>query len=619
MEWYNDMPHIGYDVQGKKIMKPAVGDELDKFLSKMDDPSFWTSVHDKVDQKDVQLTEKELDIIHKLQKAEYAAEGFDPYQPTVEWFTSQKEIHPLSAVPEPKRRFLPSKWEHKKVMKIVRAIRNGWIVPRNPKAEKPKFFDVWGADKDTSPLDNNPMHLPAPKQTLPGHVASYNPPEEYLFTEEEKKEWEEADPRDRKIDFIPQKYDSMRQVPAYPSFVDERFQRNLDLYLCPRVRRNRMEIDPDSLVPKLPDPKDLEPFPTSLSLVFRGHDNRVRSFAISPSGQYLLSGSDDKTMRLWEIPTGRCLNKWQFSDAVTTVAWNPNKTFSIASAICGNDVFIFNLCNVAEGIAAEPRTTFTTSQLLAGEAAIVEEKRAASGAVLGHACDWRRPNKTLLANGCVWQVHHQKPVSSLHWHRKGDYFTTIAPEFGAASVQIHLLSKKQSQQPFKKNKGLVVKAMFHPTKPHLMVATQRYVRVYDLQKQELLKKLMSGVQWISSMDLHPNGDHVIVGSYDKRLCWWDLDLGLKPYRTLRYHKKALRSVAFHPQYPLFASSSDDGTIQVFHGMVYSDMLTNPLIVPVKILRAHQPVDSLGALHIQWHPTQPWIISSGADGSIKLWV
>ena len=30
--------------------------------------------------------------------------------------------------------------------------------------------------------------------------------------------------------------------------------------------------------------------------------------------------------------------------------------------------------------------------------------------------------------------------------------------------------------------------------------------------------------------------------------------------------------------------------QVFHGMVYSDLMTNPLLVPVTILRGHEVVD-----------------------------
>lgn len=41
MEWYEDYPHIGYDINGKKIMKPAQGDDLDKFLANMDDKDAW--------------------------------------------------------------------------------------------------------------------------------------------------------------------------------------------------------------------------------------------------------------------------------------------------------------------------------------------------------------------------------------------------------------------------------------------------------------------------------------------------------------------------------------------------------------------------------------------------
>lgn len=121
------------------------------------------------------------------------------------------------------------------------------------------------------------------------------------------------------------------------------------------------------------------------------------------------------------------------------------------------------------------------------------------------------------------------------------------------------------------------------------------------------------------------GDNVICGSYDCRLAWFDLDLSTKPYKVLRWvgtgfdhsdgleqswrvksllvfalcskrmsslgikavlhnvalltesvlcicptrhHKKALRGVAYHRHYPLFASASDDGSVIVCHGMVY---------------------------------------------------
>lgn len=38
----------------------------------------------------------------------------NPFEPEIDWFTRDKEISSLSAAPEPKRRFMPSKWEEKK-------------------------------------------------------------------------------------------------------------------------------------------------------------------------------------------------------------------------------------------------------------------------------------------------------------------------------------------------------------------------------------------------------------------------------------------------------------------------------------------------------------------------
>jgi ribosome biogenesis protein ERB1 len=63
------------------------------------------------------LTAEELDIIHRLQANEVSDANYDPYQPMTEWFTGKgkQEIMPLSAAPEPKRRWVPSKWEKEKV------------------------------------------------------------------------------------------------------------------------------------------------------------------------------------------------------------------------------------------------------------------------------------------------------------------------------------------------------------------------------------------------------------------------------------------------------------------------------------------------------------------------
>lgn len=86
----------------------------------------------------------------------------------------------------------------------------------------------------------------------------------------------------------------------------------------------------------------------------------------------------------------------------------------------------------------------------------------------------------------------------------------------------------------------------------------------------------------------------------------------------RCHPKDINNVVFHRSYPLFASCSDDCTAYVFHGMVYSDLNKNPLIVPLEILRGHANSNGRGILDCKFHPRQPWLFTAGADKMIKLY-
>lgn len=509
-------------------------------------------------------------------------------------------------------------------MKIVRAIRKGWIIPDKSKAPpKPRWYDIWTgeAEEDDTPSKRLANHIAAPKLKLPGNEESYNPPAEYLFTPQEEQEWTEMDPSDRKTNFIPKKFDSLRRVPAYNTFIQERFERCLDLYLCPRVVKKRIDIDPNSLLPQLPNPQDLEPFPKGLAITYQGHEGRVRCMSVDPTGQWMASGGEDGTVRVWEVSTGRCLRVYQCGESsqdqvdessngekITCLSWNPNKAVQVLAVAYGKTVGLL-IPNVG-----------TNEQVLESSEDLVSttNRPESGGSNEIKSVEWSKYASEKYAMGWRTKLVFSKPISYLTWHRKGDYFATLSPDANNSSVLIHRCSTRLSQSPFKKSKGLIQRILFHPTKPFFFVATQRFVRVYNLQKQELTKKLLAGVKWISSLDVHPTGDNVLIGSYDKRVVWFDMDVGSTPYKTLRFNTHAVRNVSYHRRHPLFVTCSDDGSLQVFHGMVYSDLMQNPLIVPVKVLKAHTPVNGLGALWCEWHPTQPWVFSAGADGDVKLW-
>ncbi|XVF61742.1 hypothetical protein PTKIN_Ptkin08bG0155000 [Pterospermum kingtungense] len=601
LEWYKDEKHIGYDIAGKKITKKERQDKLDSFLASADDSKNWHRIHDEYNDEEVELTKEETKLIRRLLKGKAPHAEFDPYAPYVDWFKWDDAKHPLSNAPEPKRRFIPSKWESKKVVEYVRAIREGLIKFDKPK-EEPRFYLLWGDDSSSADRNKHLAYIPPSKPKLPGHEESYNPSLEYIPTQEEINSFQLMYEEDRPK-FIPERFTSFRSIPAYENAIKDSFERCLDLYLCPRVRKKRINIDPESLKPKLPSRKDLRPYPVTCYLEYRGHEDAVLSISVEPSGQWIASGSKDGTVRIWEVETGRCLRVWEIGEAVQHVAWNPLPELPLLAVSVGPDVLILNT-----GFGTEVEQKKVKKLLHIGTPTSSDDSDGMSSFL-----SWLQDEK----HDCI-RLRHYRTVTSVEWHGKGDHLSTVMPAGESRAILIHQLSKKLTQRlPFKLY-GLPVSSVFHPTRSIFFVATKKNVRVYHLKKKKLIKRLETQLREVSSISVHPAGDNVIVGSKEGKLCWFDMDLSSKPYKTLNCHPKDISNVAFHRSYPLFASCSDDCTAYVFHGMVYADLNQNPLIVPLEILRGHTSSDGRGVMDCKFHPRQPWLFTAGADSSIKLY-
>ena len=622
IEWYADYDHIGYDWDGKKIMKVEGDDgEVEDFLNKMEDPYYWRTVADKSTGRKIILTDKDIDLIQRIRRGDVPDPNFNPYPEHIDTFSHEKSIHPVIEYNLRKAEFRASISEKRLISKYVSKIKNAkrlGLLKQHKKKDDERFsfnYDLW---KKEGEIDHkrHKRHIPAPKLLPPGHEESYNPPPEYLFDEEELEKWKESEPDERKINFIPQKFEHLRHVPGYEKFVKERFDRCQDLYLCPRMRKNRVQVDPEDLIPNLPKPKDLYPFPCLLSLVYNGHTDKVRSVDVEPEGQFIVSGGDDSTCRIWEVTTGRCFRTVQLDQPIKSVEWCPVKSKSLIIIASWTNVYIINPDIGNKSISLE------TDKLLQELVEKQKEETEALGTKTASYIEWihvtKESDEDAWNQGIRCIIKHKFEVTQVTWHQKGDYFASVAPKGANKAVVIHQLSKSKSQVPFSKSKGIVSCVSFHPNKPLFFVATQKNVRIYNLAKQSLIKKLYSNSNSISSIAIHPGGDNAIIGCFDLRLSWFDLDLSDKPYKTMRYHKKGIRKVAYHKKYPLFASVSDDASTIVSHGRVYDDLNQNALIVPLKVLRGHQITDDLGVLDCCFHPKHPWVFSCGADGTIRLY-
>ena len=231
-EWYENEGHIGYDLDGNKIMRRLrPEDRLDAFVDWNDNMSAWRTVYDEVNDEKVKLTPKECDILRRAAAGQFPHADFNQYTPMMR-FTKHDEggIHPLVNPTAPKSGFVPSKWEAQAVIKIVRALRRGDITlpPTEEELEANDIqgYLIWGDDDhaaDEQVLSKAQrarklMHVVAPKVSPPGHAESYNPPSEYLPNEQESLQWRNLASEARPLDFMPHRFVSMRQVSAYENF-----------------------------------------------------------------------------------------------------------------------------------------------------------------------------------------------------------------------------------------------------------------------------------------------------------------------------------------------------------------------------------------------------------------
>jgi ribosome biogenesis protein ERB1 len=207
---------------------------------------------------------------------------------------------------------------------------------------------------------------------------------------------------------------------------------------------------------------------------------QVRSIAPDTSGQWLLSGSDDGTVRVWEVRTGRCFRCWDLGTPVHAVAWCPDASVRLASAAAGNRCVLLP----ALGLDGEAGVDERTLQRLrdsgagaAGEAGAplpAAAARAAADAASEAAAAAARPAASTPASapavaepeastsaGAVpegsvaeWvqrrdgglDLVHRHAVKSVAWHARGDYFATVSPT-GNTQARAGLDPNPKTQKP----------------------------------------------------------------------------------------------------------------------------------------------------------------------------
>jgi len=96
--------------------------------------------------------------------------------------------------------------------------------------------------------------------------------------------------------------------------------------MCPRLLKKKVNVsDPSKLIPELPSPNDLKPFPTRVSIDYVFHTSCVRAISLSPNGIFLASGDEDSNLVIWNLQTSKIMRKYKLANKVIDkIEWCPN-------------------------------------------------------------------------------------------------------------------------------------------------------------------------------------------------------------------------------------------------------------------------------------------------------
>ena len=95
---------------------------------------------------------------------------------------------------------------------------------------------------------------------------------------------------------------------------------------------------------KILDKKELiKSFEFRHFLMEKGHSGAIKSVSISLDGKYIVSGSHDKTIKIWDIKTAECLKTLEgHKYSVNSVAISPNGKY-IVSGSSDSTIKIWNI------------------------------------------------------------------------------------------------------------------------------------------------------------------------------------------------------------------------------------------------------------------------------------
>ncbi|MDM9583595.1 serine/threonine-protein kinase [Nostoc sp. GT001] len=257
----------------------------------------------------------------------------------------------------------------------------------------------------------------------------------------------------------------------------------------------------------------------SLANTLQGHENSVLSVAISPDGKTIASSGDDRTIKLWDLATGKLISSLNgHFQQVNVVVISPNGKL-LVSASDDNTIKIWNLAT-----RKQIRTLIGHSDSIHALAISADSETLVSAS----------DDNTIK----IWDLATGEQIRTLAGHTFWVRSVAISP-----------------------NGVILTSGSFDKT-----------IKIWNLAKGYPIRTLEGNSQTVTTVAISPNGKILATASRNRTIKLWNLATG-RELRTLAGHKNTVTSVAFSADGKIIASGSRDRTIKLWNTATGEEILT----------------------------------------------
>ncbi|WP_346293095.1 NACHT domain-containing protein [Sphaerothrix gracilis] len=341
--------------------------------------------------------------------------------------------------------------------------------------------------------------------------------------------------------------------------------------------------------------------------IFEPHFHAVCCLALSLENNMLASGSEDGSIRLWDIGSADSLAVLtETVEPITALSFSPDGRWLMGCSEA-QTIHCWDIYNQTEDQFRNGTDSLLCTAAFLPATALDAEAKAE--AWLPIAVSWSDRNILL------WRIHENRP-----WCRLPERLETPPAAIALSADGRYLAYSQQSRQvtlwclanetrlpsPTRFEQPISF-LRFSPDSRFLAIGSDYQVQLWDLEKAQVWQTWQGSRHPVSSFAGDFNQNLLVSGHRDASVRVWQVNLYSNHSRCQQVfkHQNWVRTLAISPDGAWLASGSDD---------CYVHLRSTAVADSMRLLSGHtDPVRSLA-----FDPTSEILASAGQDGTIRLW-